>query len=39
MGAFMLLTSLAVSSCTEKSDWILTLPIAVLSELMKTESV
>ena len=21
MGAFMLLTSLAVSSCTEKSDW------------------
>lgn len=31
MGAFMLLTSLVIG--------ILTLPIAVLSELMKTESV
>lgn len=39
MGAFMLLTSLAVSSCTEKSDWDIDSPIAVLSELMKTESV
>lgn len=35
MGAFIAPTSLAVSSCTEKSDWDMTLPIVVLSELRK----
>ena len=32
MGAFMLLASLAVSSCTEKSDWDIDLSLIHISE-------